>query len=101
MVVGGALVGTLAGVALGHQLASMYHLFFRFPDLYFRFDRSAVVLALGVGAGAAMLGVFSAVRRAAKLPPAEAMRPEPPANFRPALIERTGIAHLFSHSFRI
>ncbi|HEY9172945.1 MAG TPA: FtsX-like permease family protein, partial [Verrucomicrobiae bacterium] len=40
-------------------------------------------------------------RRAAKLPPAEAMRPEPPANFRPALVERTGIAHLFSHSFRI
>src|SRR4030095_14673950 len=33
--------------------------------------------------------------------PAEAMRPEPPANYRPALIERTGIAHLFSNTFRI
>ena len=101
MVVGGAVVGAVGGVALGHRLVEMYHLFFRFPDLYFRIDRSAVVLAVAVGAGAAMLGVFSAVRRAAKLPPAEAMRPEPPANFRPALVERTGIAHLFSHSFRI
>ncbi len=101
MVAGGAVVGTFGGVALGHRLVEMYHLFFRFPDLYFRFDRSAAVLALGVGAGAALLGVLSSVRRAAKLPPAEAMRPEPPANFRPALIERTGIAHLFSHSFRI
>ncbi len=101
MVAGGAAVGTLGGVALGHRLVAMYHLFFRFPDLYFRFDRSALVLALGVGAGAALLGVFSTVRRAAKLPPAEAMRPEPPANFRPALVERTGIGHLFSHSFRI
>ncbi len=101
MVVGGAAIGTLGGVALGHQLVKMYHLFFRFPDLYFRFDRSAMALALGVGVGAALLGVFSAVRRAAKLPPAEAMRPEPPANFRPALVERTGIGHLFSHSFRI
>lgn len=101
MVLGGAAVGTLGGVALGHRLVVMYHLFFRFPDLYFRFDRSAMVLALGVGVGAALLGVFSAVRRAAKLPPAEAMRPEPPANFRPALVERTGIGHLFSHSFRI
>jgi putative ABC transport system permease protein len=101
MVAGGAAVGTLGGVALGHRLVTMYHLFFRFPDLYFRFDRSAVVLALGVGVGAAVAGVFSAVRRAAKLPPAEAMRPEPPANYRPALVERTGIAHLFSHSFRI
>ncbi len=101
MVVGGAAIGTVGGVALGHQLVKMYHLFFRFPNLHFRFDRSAMVLALGVGVGAALLGVFSAVRRAAKLPPAEAMRPEPPANFRPALIERTGIGHLFSHSFRI
>lgn len=101
MVMGGAFVGTLGGVALGHRLVVMYHLFFRFPNLYFRFDRSAVVLALGVGAGAALLGVLSSVRRAARLPPAEAMRPEPPANFRPALIERTGIGHLFSHSFRI
>lgn len=101
MVVGGAAVGAMGGVLLGHKLVGMYHMFFRFPDLYFRLDRSALVIALAVGAGAAMVGVFSAVRRAAKLPPAEAMRPEPPANFRPALIERTGIGHLFSHSFRI
>ena len=101
MVIGGAVVGAVGGVALGNKLVVMYHLFFRFPDLSFRLDRSALVMALAVGAGAAMVGVFSAVRRAAKLPPAEATRPEPPANFRPALIERTGIGHLFSHSFRI
>jgi putative ABC transport system permease protein len=101
MVAGGTLVGAGGGVALGHRLVQMYHLFFRFPDLAFRFDRSAVALAIFVGVGAAVAGVFSAVRRAAKLPPAEAMRPEPPAHFRPALIERTGIAPLFSHSFRI
>jgi putative ABC transport system permease protein len=29
------------------------------------------------------------------------MRPEPPANYRPALIERTGIGRLLSHTFRI
>ena len=29
------------------------------------------------------------------------MRPAPPSNYRPALIERFGLAHLFSHSFRI
>ena len=42
-----------------------------------------------MSAAAATAGVFSAVRRAARLPPAEAMRPEPPANYRPALIEHT------------
>src|SRR5204862_388284 len=58
-------------------------------------------LALLVCSFAAVIGVFNAVRRAAKLPPAEAMRPEPPANYRPALLERTGIGRFLSHTFRI
>jgi putative ABC transport system permease protein len=101
MVAAGLVLGLLGGVALGHKLVVMYELFFRFPDLRFHLDREAVALALGVGLGAVTLGVIGAVRKAAKLPPAEAMRPEPPANFRPALIERTGVARLLSHSFRI
>ena len=101
LVAAGVVLGLLGGVALGHKLVAMYELFFRFPDLYFRLDGRAVALALAVGLGAVTLGVLGAVRRAAALPPAEAMRPEPPANFRPALIERTGLAPLLSHSFRI
>jgi putative ABC transport system permease protein len=88
-------------VLLGHRLVMLYHHFFRFPDLAFRADRTAFPLALLVCAAAATAGVFGAARRAARLPPAEAMRPEPPANYRPALVERTGIAHLLSHTFRI
>ena len=101
MVAGGTLMGAVGGVFLGHQLVEMYHRFFRFPELVFRLDQTAFPLALLVSAAAAVLGVFSAVRRAANLPPAEAMRPEPPANYRPALVERTGIGHLLSHTFRI
>ncbi|MDI1338072.1 MAG: FtsX-like permease family protein [Lacunisphaera sp.] len=101
MVVAGLTLGLLGGVALGHQLVVMYRLFYRFPDLHFRLDGGAVGIALGVALGAVTLGVLDAVRRAARLPPAEAMRPEPPANFRPAFIERIGIAKLLSHSFRI
>jgi len=100
-VIGGTVFGALGGVVLGSRLVGMYHLFFRFPELHFRLDHSALGTALLVAAAAATLGVLSAVRRAAKLPPAEAMRPEPPANYRPAIIERTGIAHLFSNTFRI
>ncbi len=91
----------MGGVLLGHRLVEMYHRFFRFPDLKFQLDQTAFPLALFVSAVAATLGVFSAVRRAAKLPPAEAMRPEPPARYRPALVERTGIGHFLSHTFRI
>ncbi|MBM3834098.1 MAG: ABC transporter permease [Verrucomicrobia bacterium] len=97
----GTILGSVGGVVLGRRLVQIYHNFFRFPTLEFQLDRSALLWALGVSAGAATLGVFNSVRRAATLPPAEAMRPEPPANYRPALVERTGIAHLFSHTFRI
>ena len=101
MVAGGTILGALGGVLLGHQLVLMYHRFFRFPDLAFRLDRTALPLAVFVCAVAAIIGVSGAVRRAAKLPPAEAMRPEPPANYRPALLERTGVGRFLSHTFRI
>ncbi|MBX3747192.1 MAG: FtsX-like permease family protein [Verrucomicrobiae bacterium] len=101
MVAGGVLGGTLGGAFLGTRLVGMYHLFFRFPSLEFRLDAGAVAIALVVGLGAALAGAWNAVRAATRLPPAEAMRPEPPASFRPAWIERSGIAPLFSHAFRI
>jgi len=101
MVVAGTVLGAFGGVFLGHRLVEMYHRFFRFPDLAFRLDRTALPLAVLVSAAAATVGVFSAVRRAARLPPAEAMRPEPPADYRPALLERTGIGRVLSHTFRI
>jgi putative ABC transport system permease protein len=99
--VAGCVLGAIGGVALGRNLVQMYTLFFRFPALEFRLDQSAVLIALTVGIVAVVAGVFGAVRRAAKLPPAEAMRPEPPANYRPSLIERAGLGKLFSTSFRI
>jgi putative ABC transport system permease protein len=101
MVAGGTVLGTLGGIFLGHRLVGMYHIFFRFPELGFELDPAAVATALGVGIAAACVGVAGAVRRATLLPPADAMRPEPPASFRPAILERTGIARLFNHSFRI
>ena len=101
MVAAGVTFGLFGGIGLGHQLVIMYQLFYRFPDLHFRLDPVAVAIALTVGLSAVTAGVIGAVRKAAKLPPAEAMRPEPPAHFRPAFIERTGLAKLLSHSYRI
>jgi putative ABC transport system permease protein len=40
---------------------------------------------------AAVLGTSAAVARAVRLPPAEAMRPEPPARYRETLLERLGL----------
>lgn len=101
LVTAGTVLGGLGGFGLGHRLVHLYTVFFRFPELEFRFNETAMLVALGVCAGAALLGVLGSVRRAAKLPPAEAMRPEPPTNYRPAFVERTGIARWLSHTFRI
>lgn len=97
----GTVVGTLSGVALGRKLVGMYHLFFRFPQLEFLLDSRVLVAAIVVSALAAFLGVAGAVRRAVRLPPAEAMRPEAPANYRPALLERFRFGRWFSPSFRM
>lgn len=101
MVAGGLVFGLIGGIALGLKLVDMYTLMFRFPHLAFSLDFHAVAFALGVGLGAVTLGVYGAVRKAARLPPAEAMRPEPPASYRTSFIEHTRLRHLFSHSFRI
>ncbi len=101
IVVAGVGFGALGGIFLGARLVGMYHLFFRFPLLEFLLDTRVLVAAAIVSALAAFLGVAGAVRRAVRLPPAEAMRPEAPASFRPALVERLGVGRWFSASFRM
>lgn len=101
IVVAGVALGTAGGVVLGHQLVEMYHLFFRFPQLDFMLAKDVVAVAVLVSALAAFAGVWGAVRTAVRLPPAEAMRPEPPANFRMALAERLGLGKTLSTSLRM
>ncbi len=101
IVVLGTLIGGVAGRYLGGGLINIYTLFFRFPALNFHMDYSALGLALVVSAGASIIGVVSVVWMAVKLPPAEAMRPEPPADFKPSLLERLGITRGSSPAFRM
>jgi len=97
----GTLIGGFAGRVLGAQLVDLYTLFFRFPALDFQMDYGALGLALAVSMGAAVAGVLTVVRQAVQLAPAEAMRPEPPVNFRPSLFERIGLTTFFSPTFRM
>lgn len=97
----GTVIGAVAGRLLGASLVNIYTLFFRFPKLEFQMDYSALGLALLVSAVAAVAGVLTVVWQAVKLPPAEAMRPEPPADFKPSLFERIGLTKLFSPAMRM
>jgi len=97
----GTAIGGTAGRFLGEGLVSLYTQFFRFPELVFRMDYSALGLALVISLGASVLGVLTVVWQAVKLPPAEAMRPEPPADFKPSVFERMGLTKFFSPTFRM
>jgi putative ABC transport system permease protein len=101
LVVIGAALGTVGGAWLAHYLTQLYTRFFRFPVPEYGIEPAVVLLALLASGGAATLGTLGAVRRAARLPPAEAMRPEPPARYRPSLLERWGLAGLFSQPTRM
>lgn len=97
----GSAVGIFAGWRLGHIMLRIYMLLFHFPELQFQLDQKALVMALLVSVAAAVLGVAGAVWLAVKLSPAEAMRPEPPADFKPSLLERLGVTRGTSLVFRM
>ena len=84
----GAAAGVGAGAWLGSGLTGLYNQFFRFPALDYELSASVAVASLVVSLVVAALGAQSAVRRAVRIPPAEAMRPELPAGYRRSLLER-------------
>ncbi len=97
----GLISGGLAGAWLGNNVVTLYHKFFQFPSLTFHADYKAVGIAFLVSSAASLLGVLGTVRQAMRLPPAEAMRPEPPAEFKPSVLERLGVQRLVGPSMRM
>lgn len=97
----GVAVGVVAGVWLGQGLSHLYIEYYRFPVFRYELRPGVVLLAVAVSAVAAVLATWTAVRRAVRLPPAEAMRPEPPARYRRSLFERAGFGRALSQSVRM
>ncbi|HDZ10198.1 ABC transporter permease [Pseudohongiella sp.] len=97
----GILVGVIGGVYLGQAYIGIYQTYFDLPGLDYRLQPGLLVLASAVSLLGACTGASSAVLKAVRLPPAEAMRPEPPANFRAGWLERTGINRLLPSSTRM
>lgn len=97
----GSLAGSIAGVWLGKVLGNIYMDVYRFPYLIYKLTPGAIGVAVIISVVSALAGTLLSLRRAAKQPPAEAMRPEPPAEYRVTLIEKTGIGRLLSQPSRI
>ena len=95
LVLGIAVAGTAVGIALGawmgKHLTLMYAEFFHFPVFTYQLGSGVIAISIAVAMAAALCGTGLAVVRAVRLPPAEAMRPEAPATYRPIWFERLGL----------
>ena len=93
----GGTVGAMAGLWLAEQMAGVYSRFFEFPPvLTYRPDWTVIAAGLAISIGAGLAGVIAAVHQAAALPPAVAMQPPSPPQFRPGVVERWGLDRHFS-----
>jgi putative ABC transport system permease protein len=84
---GGSLAGLAAGAWLGTTILTLYNEFFRFPVLSYQLSMALAFESLAGSLVVAAAGAQSAVHRAVRIPPAEAMRPEPPARYRRSIFE--------------
>src|SRR5690606_40798635 len=57
------------------------------PILY-QVSPSLIAVTVGVGLAAAVAGALAAVRRVARMPPAQAMRPPAPLSYRKTFLDR-------------
>ena len=97
----GVAGGIAVGVWFGQGLGRIYMEFYRFPYLMYELKPSMVMTAVLISIAAALVGTLHSVWKAAKLPPAEAMRPEPPAQYRKSVIEHIGLWGMLSQPTRI
>jgi putative ABC transport system permease protein len=92
----GAAVGCGVGVWAAGKLAGVYARYYRIPDAPFVPRFSVFAVAIGISVVAAITGAVGGVRRVLRLPAAEAMRAEAPAQYRAGIAERLHIDRLIS-----
>lgn len=78
----GIVLGSAAGLGLGAHVTKLFGDFFRFPFLLFSRDISTYVIAAGLSILASVIGAVRAMRDIVKLPPAIAMQPPAPPQYR-------------------
>jgi putative ABC transport system permease protein len=97
----GVVGGIAAGAWLGRGMTRMYLDFYRFPRLQYELRPAVAIVAALVSGLSAVLGAVQSVRRAALLPPAEAMRAEAPERYRVTALERLGLRRILSQPARM
>lgn len=97
----GIVTGIALGVWLGQKLSAIYMEFYHFPYLKFSLSSVTVIEATTASLLAAAVGTVFAVWQAARLRPAQAMRPEPPPRYRETWVEKMGLKRWLSQPARM
>jgi len=77
-------------------MTGMYAMFYHLPLFTYGLEPGLVAAAALLSLLTAFAGTAGAIRRAVRLPPAEAMRPEAPPTYRATWLERLGLGRLLS-----
>jgi len=92
------VIGLAGGLALGDYfgtlMTGLYTEYFRFPLLRYRLEPGQVLLVTALSVGAATVGAWGSLHRATAIPPAEALRPPTPPEYRPSALERAGLGRV-------
>lgn len=97
----GVIMGTGFGVWMGQGMSNLYMEFYSLPFMIYVLRPQIIIAAALISMSVAILGTLYAVYGAAKLPPAQAMRPAPPAVYHATVVERLGLQRWFSQPTRM
>jgi putative ABC transport system permease protein len=97
----GVLMGIGAGIWMGQGLSHIYTEFFSLPVMIYVLKPGVIIAAVLISMLVTIAGTLYAVSNAARLPPAQGMRPEPPAIYHATVIERLGVQRWFSQPSRM
>ena len=97
----GIVIGVIVGTWFGRINTELYAQVFRFPLLLYRTSFDAFVIAGGASILVALAGAFATIRRAMRLPPAQAMQTPLPPVFRRSRLAGTRLGRWLDQPTRI
>jgi len=87
-------LGILVGDRLGTMFTGLYAELFHFPSFEHRIEPWLLVVSAAITLITAVIGTLNAIFATVRLPPAEAMRPPAPGQYRRTLLEVLGIRRM-------
>lgn len=99
LIVGIAAVGgTALGMRAAGWMTDLYTDFYRFPTKLHHISPGVITVTIAIGLVSAVGGALFSVRAIAKMPPAQAMRPPAPLDYKRSLLDRLRIGRLLGPS---